>query len=704
MSKPLTRKQIRRDVLHLLKNNGHKTYRPKELAKQLGYKDNNAYRLFRDVLTEMDEQRLIAQVKGGNYTFKPRDSRVEGVLSVTAKGFGFVIIEGRDNDVFIGPRNMKNALDGDKVRIGLAAPGRGEKRQEGEVLEVVERRRTQAVGTFKKQGHFAFVLPDDHRLTRDIYVAREAFNEARDGDKVVVSIDRFEDPKSAPEGQVLQVLGRADDPRTQVLALALSLDVRSGFSAEVIKEAEAISTMIPPDEIARRLDLRDRAIFTIDPDDAKDFDDALHFEKLANGSYEVGVHIADVSAYVHPDTAIDAEAFARGTSVYLVDRVVPMLPERLSNEVCSLRPNEDKLTFSCIMEISARGVVKGYQIKETVIHSVQRFTYEEAQALIEGAGGHALAPVLQQANSLAQTLTRKRMREGSVDFDLPEVKVLLDAEGHPTEIVKKVRKDANRLIEEYMLLANRTISEHIGKARKAKPFVYRVHDRPDEEKIRQLAQYVRAFGYKLEISEGSVAAQQLNALFQHVKGTPEEPVIEEAALRAMAKAKYSTDNLGHYGLSFRHYSHFTSPIRRYPDLIAHRLLKRYATGQGPASKADLQTQCDHCSERERAAVVAERESVKLKKVEYIRQHVGDRFGGVVSGITKFGVFIELNDILVEGMVPVRDMDDDYYEYDESTYRLVGTYTGKTYRLGDAVEVVVAAANVEKREVDFVFAD
>ncbi|RMH69368.1 MAG: ribonuclease R [Bacteroidetes bacterium] len=705
MSKLPSRKQIRRDILRLLRNHGKQSFRPKEIAKRLDYRDQRTYRLFRDVLAEMDEQNMLGKVNG-RYTYRPRPTRVEGILRVNPRGFGFVEVEGREEDLYVRETNMGNALDGDLVEVALAAPTRGSGRREAEVLRVIERRRTQVVGTFQQLGRFAFVDPDDQRVTQDVYVPREDFNGAQDGDKVIVSIDRFDDRKASPEGRVLQVLGRADDPEIQVLALAMSFDVRAGFSEEVIREAEAIPDTIPAEEIQRRLDLRHKRIFTIDPADAKDFDDAIHVERLDNGNFEVGVHIADVSHYVRPGTALDAEAYARGTSVYLVDRVIPMLPEKLSNGVCSLRPHEDKLAYSCIMEVSPRGSVKSYQIRETVIHSHHRFTYEEAQTLIDGGqADHPFAPDVVQAARLARTLTRKRLREGAVDFDLPEIRVILDEAGRPVEIVRKERKEANRLIEEFMLLANRTVAHHIGKRRDAPLFIYRVHDRPDAEKIQTLAQYVRIFGYQLNLDNGNVTSHELNKLISHIKGNPEAYVIEDAALRAMSKAKYDHQNIGHYGLGFRYYTHFTSPIRRYPDLIAHRLLKRFARKKQTTSDKDaLEAQCRHCSERERVATEAERESVKLKQVEFIRQHLGERFTGVVSGVTNFGVFVELEDVLVEGMVHVRDLDDDYYEYDERTYTLVGVDTGRTFRPGDRVEVQVVAADVETRKVDLVFVD
>jgi ribonuclease R len=694
---------LRKDILSLLRNNGHKIFRPKEIAKELNIRDNDAYRDFRRVLQEMEDEKAVVRVRRGHITLPRKPSKIRGTLRVNPKGFGFLEVEGETDDLYVRESNMANALDGDIVMAGLAAPTRGDKRREAEILEVIERKRTRVVGTFRKKGHFAFVVPDDVRVTQDVYVPESAFSGASDGDKVVVSIDAFEDRKASPEGRVLEVIGPSSDSRVQVLSLAMSYDVRAGFPDEVVKQAEKIPAKIPASEIDRRLDLREYPIFTIDPADAKDLDDAIHIRTLENGNYEIGVHIADVSHFVESGSALDREAFERATSVYLVDRVMPMLPEKLSNGVCSLNPNEDKLTFSVMVEISTTGAVKNYDIRETIIHSKQRFSYEEAQALLEGKKAESpLAADIQTAGKLAKTLTKRRMKNGAVDFDLPEVKVELDDSGKPIRLYRKQRMDANRLIEEFMLLANRVVARSVRRKKKEMTFIYRVHDRPDPEKIRKLAEYVRAFGYKLPLTAGSVDSHDLNDLLSEVKGKPEEAVIEQAALRSMAKAVYSTKNIGHYGLSFKHYSHFTSPIRRYPDLMAHRLLKRYAEGGGSADQQEHEAWCEHCSDKERSAVEAERESIKLKQVEYIRDHVGDVFDGVISGVTKFGVFIELVDILVEGMVHVRDIDDDFYEYDERTYTLAGRDSGRTFRLGDRVRVQVVSANMETREIDFLF--
>ena len=611
---------------------------------------------------------------------------------------------------------MGEALHGDLVRVAVAARAPEDKKRECEVVEVVERRCTQVVGTFHHRSDFAFVEPDDQRILQDVYVSPDAYGGAKDGEKVVVSIDHFDDRKASPEGRILRVIGSADDPKVRVLSLAMSMNVKADFPDPVEAEAEEISVEIPDSEIERRRDLRDKPIFTIDPVDAKDFDDAIHIEELENGNYDVGVHIADVSHYVEPDTAIDDEALERGTSVYLVDRTIPMLPEKLSNQVCSLRPQEDKLAFSILMEVTPQGDVEDYEICETVIHSQERLTYDRAQDYIEGGyPDDKMAGDVVQANRLAKTLTKKRMREGGIDFGSDEVNVILDENGTPTNIVRKERMQANRLIEELMLLANRTVAAHIavpghmerhrsnGTDEESLPFVYRVHENPDGEKIRQLAEYVRVFGHELPLTDGNVTSSDLGDLIDAVQDEPEEQVIVRAALQAMSKAKYAVGNVGHYGLGFDYYTHFTSPIRRYPDLMVHRLLKRYARGEGAADVEDLAARCEHCSEQERNAEEAERESVKLKQVEYVKNHVGDTFEGVVSGVTKFGVFVEITDLLVEGLVHVRDMND-YYVYDESTYTLRGESNGKTYRPGDSVTVKVASASVDDREIDLLFVD
>jgi ribonuclease R len=708
--------ELRTEILDYLREHPNSAHRSGDIAKGLGIDDNDTYLRFCDVLAEMSAQRLVKQ-EGRKYKHKAQATHRTGVLKCNEQGFGFVQAVDSDEEFFIREPHMGEALHGDLVRVAVAAKAAEDKKRECEVVEVVERRRTQVVGTFHHRGNFAFVEPDDRRILQEVYVPSDDFNGANDGEKVAVSIDRFDSRKASPEGRILRVIGPADDPNVRVLSLAMSMDVKADFPKSVEEEANKISTDIPQSEIDRRLDLRNKPIFTIDPDDAKDFDDAVHVERLSNDNFSVGVHIADVSHYVEPDTEIDEEAYDRATSVYLVDRTIPMLPEKLSNKVCSLRPNEDKLAFSVLMEITPDGEVVDYAIRETVIHSKERLTYDEAQTYIDGGRPNdTAAPHVVRANRLAKTITNKRLSEGAIDFGSDEVKVILDEKGHPKDIVRKERLEANRLIEEFMLLANRTVASHIdapghhdrlrtnGHSEEPPPFVYRVHDTPDGEQIQQLAEYVRVFGHELPLTDGNVTNDDLGTLIDKIKGEPEEQVIVRAALRAMSKAEYAVGNIGHYGLGFDFYTHFTSPIRRYPDLMVHRLLKRYAEGHAPPSVEDIAKRCEHCSEQERNAEEAERESVKLKQVEYVQEHVGDTFEGVVSGVTKFGVFVELTELLVEGLVHVRDMDDDYYVYDESTYTMRGENTGKSYRPGDSVTVEVVGADIDSREIDLLFTD
>jgi ribonuclease R len=595
---------------------------------------------------------------------------------------------------------MDTALDGDLVRIGLAARKPGDERREAEVLKVLERGRTSAVGTFEHSGSFATVTPDDRRLTHDIFVDLDTIGEASNGDKVQVSIDAFEHRGGAPRGRILKVIGSADDPEIQTIALAMSIGVDIDFRPEVLAEAQSIEEAIPAAEIERREDFRSETVFTIDPADAKDFDDALHLKLLPNGNVEVGIHIADVSHYVQQHSELDKSALERATSVYLVDRVIPMLPEHLSNTICSLNPEVERLTFSCVVELDPHVQVVGFRVVEGVIRSAFRLSYEQAQEIILGLKPeHDLTETLSRLNEWAKTMRDARFSHGSIDFDIQEVRVELDEKGRPLRIVPRERRDAHKLIEEYMLLANRLIAERYGSDH---PFVFRVHDPPDADRISNLSDYVRAFGHELPHENGHVSPVALNNLLRSVAGRPEAAVIEQAALRSMSRARYDTNNQGHYGLAAEHYAHFTSPIRRYPDLLVHRLIKQQLDGERRVDVDELSTLAKHCSEREQVATEAERESIQLKKVEYVLDHLGEEHKGVISGVSRFGVYIELSELLVEGMVHVRDMEGDYYEYDEQTFSLVGRRSGRRYRPGDVVRVLIASASVEKREIDFEF--
>ena len=692
---------IRKEVLAFFRNHGNRAFRLKEVTKRLGYLANEEYQAAREVMTELAEKGSIGMVKGNRYTFQAPSGQLQGVLTVHPDGYGFVKVEGHEQDFFVRSRRMNTAMHGDTVKIALAAGSRGDTRRQAEVLTVLERGRTSAVGTFHHAKDFAYVEPDDRRLTHDIFVPLDQTNGAVHGDKVMVSIEGFEHKGAAPRGRVLKVIGKASDPAVKTLALAMSLGVDVDFEEDVLKESEAISPKIPASEIKKRADFRHRTVFTIDPVDAKDFDDALHIHALGKDRFEVGVHIADVSHYVKPGTRLDESAFARGTSVYLVDRVIPMLPHALSNGICSLRPLEDRLAFSCVFELDLKGNVHAFRVEESVICSAHRLSYEEAQAIIAGENPtHALHEDLAHLAVMARAMRDVRFEAGSINFDMQEVRVELDESGHPIGIVPRLRQESNKLIEEFMLLANRQVAEHYGQ--RPHTFAFRIHEPPDAERIIQLAKYVTAFGHELPNREGIVTPQAINALLDAVHEKPESAVVEQAALRSMSRARYDADNKGHYGLGADFYTHFTSPIRRYPDLVVHRLVKDRLAGRPEAKAEDIAEAMKHCSEQEVQATEAERESVKLKKVEFALDHVGEAFNGVIAGVSKFGVYIELDELLVAGMVHVRNMNDDYYEYDERSFSLVGTRSGKRFKPGDQTRVIIASANVDKREIDLEF--
>ncbi|RMD91394.1 MAG: ribonuclease R [Calditrichaeota bacterium] len=702
-------KQILENKLEkIFLENPYKRFKAKELARKLEV-PKSQYVEFRNFLKKLARQGKIAKYKRNQYGTIKHAPMVEGELHVKTQGYGFLITEDGQQDVFISQKNMGTALDRDIVRVQLFAQPKG-RSPEGRVVEVLHRARKNIVGTYKKSRRYGFVVPDDLKISRDIYIHDSDNLNAKSGQKVVVRIESWEDERLNPEGKIVEILGYPDEPGVDVISVAKSFDLPTSFPKHVEKEAEKLSEEIPEEEIARRLDLREEICFTIDPEDARDYDDAVSIRKLDNGHYELGVHIADVSYFVKEKGAIDREALKRGTSVYLVDRVVPMLPEKLSNQICSLRPEEDRLTFSCIMEVDSRGKVVKYKIAESIIRSKRRYTYEEVQEIIEGKKSDEFAEYLNTMYELSQILIKRRERLGSLDFDIPEVKVKLDEQGNPLELIKRVRLDSHRLIEEFMLLANQTVTEHVAvhmaKQGRVPPFIYRIHEEPDPLKIEEFIRFVKALGYPMDPNK-PISGKLLNQLLDRIRGTPEEVIIEDLMLRSLMKAKYSVENVGHFGLAFKYYTHFTSPIRRYPDLAVHRLLKEYQNGfdyeKAKTKLNRLEKIAKIASEREVVALEAERESIKMKQVEYMHRHLGDVFEGVVSGVVPFGIFVELTDLLVEGLVHISDLEGDYYIYDEKNYRLIGQHTQKTYRLGDRVQVQVVRVDTDERVIDFVLA-
>lgn len=704
-------KDYSKQITEFLAHNPKRQYKSKELARAMNITQEN-YQAFRDFVKDLAREGKIAKHKHNHFGHQQHTSMITGILHVKTQGYGFLIVGDGKEDVFISQKNMGTAMNRDTVKVQLFAQREGS-RQEGRVLEVVKRGRLHIVGILHKGKLFNFVKPDDVKLLQDIVIPDENLNGAKPGQKVAVTIERWEDESLSPEGKVAKVLGFPSDPGVDVLSVAFAFDLPATFPHDVEREAEALSLNITPELLRNRLDLREHLIFTVDPFDAKDFDDAVHLIKLKNGNYELGVHIADVSHYVRESSVLDKEALQRATSVYLVDRVVPMLPENLSNELCSLKPEVDRLTYSCIMEVTPDGEVVNYKISESIIHSKRRFTYEEVQEIIEGKAnaGKALDASIKEMEKLRQILTAHRMRNGSLDFDLPEMKVILDDQGHPIEIRRKVRLNSMRLIEEFMLLANQTVAQHVSismaeQGLKA-PFIYRVHERPSPEKIEEFGKFVKALGYSFDYQQ-KITPKLMSRFLEKISGQPEADIIENVMLRSLMKARYDTANLGHFGLAFKHYSHFTSPIRRYPDLIAHRMLKAYARDYQESQYESFERKLHHAaqqsSEREIVALEAERASIKMKQVEFMSTRLGEEYDGIISGVVSFGIFVEITEFMVEGLVHISDLEDDYYLFEEKAYRLKGRSSGRVYRLGDKVRVRVVRVNVNERLLDFVLVE
>lgn len=704
--KRMRKQDLLQKIVEFLQNQSKQSFNYKQIAFGIGL-EKTSQRM--DVLNALDE--LVAaddilEVDLGKYKAKSnRGVESIGYFVRRSNGKNAVVID--EEMIMVAERNSMHALNGDKVRVVVSAARKGQD-PEARVIEIVEAKEQQFVGTIKIDKNYVALVSDSKFLAADIIIPRGKLKGGKNGDKAVARIVQWKDDEMNPRGEIIDILGVKGENNAEMHAILAEFGLPYKYPENVEKAAERIDAGITPEEVARREDFRSVTTFTIDPRDAKDFDDALSIRQLANGNWEVGVHIADVTHYVHPGSVIDKEAQKRATSVYLVDRTIPMLPERLSNGICSLRPNEEKLTFSAIFELDAKANVLNSRIGRTVICSDRRFTYEEAQQIIETGQGE-YARELEALNGLAKELRRRRYQQGALEFDRAEVRFEIDENGKPTNVYFKESKDANKLIEEFMLLANLTVAESVGKVsghKKAKTFVYRVHDNPDPEKIGNLSLIASRFGYRL-VTDGSTREvnKSVNRLLRDVKGKGEENMLSILAIRSMAKAVYTTDNIGHYGLAMPYYTHFTSPIRRYPDMMVHRLLAKYASpGSRSVDKLKLEEECRHDSDMEQLAANAERASIRYKQVEFMKDRLGEIYEGVISGVTEWGFYVELTESMCEGLVPIRDLADDYYDLDEKNYCLIGRRHGVRYTLGDQVRVQVARADLERKQLDFALVD
>ena len=655
-----------------------------------------------DILADMLTDDYITEVDKNKYKLNNHGIEMTGTFQRKSNGKNSFIPEGGGDPIFVAERNSAHAMNNDKVKIAFFAKRKNHD-AEGEVIEILERANDTFVGTLQVEKSYAFLVTENRTLANDIFIPRDKLKGGKTGDKAVVKVIEWPDKAKNPIGQVLDILGKAGDNTTEMHAILAEFGLPYVYPQAVEKAADKIPAEISEEEIAKREDFRKVTTFTIDPKDAKDFDDALSIRKLKDNLWEVGVHIADVTHYVKEGGIIDKEAEKRATSVYLVDRTIPMLPERLCNFLCSLRPHEEKLAFSVIFDITEKGEVKNSRIVHTIIYSDRRFTYEEAQQIIETREGDFKEEVLMM-DTIAKALRERRFAAGAINFDRYEVKFEIDEKGKPVSVYFKESKDANKLVEEFMLLTNRTVAEKIGrvpKGKKAKVLPYRIHDLPDPEKLDNLSQFIARFGYKLRTSGTKTdISKSINHLLDDIQGKKEENLIETVSIRAMQKARYSTHNIGHYGLAFDYYTHFTSPIRRFPDMMVHRLVTKYLDGGRSVSESKYEDLCDHSSNMEQIAANAERASVKYKQVEFMSERLGQTYDGVISGVTEWGLYVELNVNKCEGMIPMRDLDDDYYEFDEKNYCLRGRRKNKTFSLGDAITIKVARANLEKKQLDF----
>ncbi|KAA3619285.1 MAG: ribonuclease R [Calditrichaeota bacterium] len=701
----------KKNIIKTLEAQPHRLFKTKELAQLLKIAPAE-YSELRTATRRLADENLISKYKSNRFRALKPSSVLEGKIEVKAQGFAFLLMPEGEEDIFIGPGNIGLALDGDLVKVQLFASAKG-RRKEGRVVKVVERQRRYIVGLLKQGKHYYYLVPDDPKIKRDIFVHESDLNGAKEGQKVAVEIDYWEDEWMNPEGHVSTVLGYPGDVGVDVLSVVTAFNLPLTFPKKVEHEAAKRTADIPQEVINSRLDLRDQMCFTIDPPDAKDFDDAVSLEHLDSGNWQLGVHIADVSYYVKQGDTVDTEARERGTSVYLVDRVIPMLPEHLSNTLCSLQPLKDRLAYSCIMEVTPAGDVISYKIMETVIRSKRRFTYQEVQKFWDNKKDiepEFIEPLNAMA-TLSRTLRHNRFRHGSLRFETPEAQVILDKKGVPVEIKRRESLASMQMIEEFMLLANQTVTEYIESLKTeygTPPFVYRNHDKPDSKKMGEFIEFLGAIGVEHKLG-GRMTSSKLSRFMNSIAGSDKENIIQSILLRSLMKARYETMNIGHFGLAFKRYTHFTSPIRRYPDLEVHRTLKNYMRHGWTEEKREALTKriedsCDQSNERELVALSAERASIKMKKVEYMQAHLGDEFDGIISGVVHFGLFVELTDFLVEGLVHISDLHDDIYEYDDKSYTLHGTTTGVKFRLGDNIRVKVVRADPHESVIDLLLID